>query len=110
MSFAVEAQGRLVSELGHVAQTNGEPAILNAEIPHLHFGLLDKPVFLEVAPNVFAWYAHLRQGSLTVKVGGAVKAGGAHRQVKKHWPFATGNPGLPPQSRCFQFQPSDHWF
>ena len=32
-------------------------------------------VFLEIAPNVFAWYAHLRQGSLTVKVGDAVKAG-----------------------------------
>ena len=32
-------------------------------------------VILEIAPNVFAWYAHLRQGSLTVKVGNAVKAG-----------------------------------
>ena len=32
-------------------------------------------VILEIAPNVFAWYAHLRQGSLTVKVGDAVKAG-----------------------------------
>jgi len=32
-------------------------------------------VMLEIAPNVFAWYAHLRQGSLTVKVGDAVKAG-----------------------------------
>jgi hypothetical protein len=26
-------------------------------------------VTLEIAPNVFAWYAHLRQGSLKVKVG-----------------------------------------
>jgi len=32
-------------------------------------------VILEIAPNVFAWYAHLRRGSLTVKVGDAVKAG-----------------------------------
>jgi len=32
-------------------------------------------VILEIAPNVFAWYAHLRQGSLTVNVGDAVKAG-----------------------------------
>ncbi|HSR76324.1 MAG TPA: M23 family metallopeptidase [Xanthobacteraceae bacterium] len=32
-------------------------------------------VILEIAPNIFAWYAHLRQGSLTVKVGDAVKAG-----------------------------------
>jgi hypothetical protein len=32
-------------------------------------------VFLEIAPNVFAWYAHLRQGSLKVKVGDTVKAG-----------------------------------
>ena len=30
---------------------------------------------LKIAPNVFAWYAHLRQGSITVKVGDAVKAG-----------------------------------
>jgi murein DD-endopeptidase MepM/ murein hydrolase activator NlpD len=32
-------------------------------------------LMLEIAPNVFAWYAHLRHGSLTVKVGDAVKAG-----------------------------------
>jgi hypothetical protein len=32
-------------------------------------------VILEIARNVFAWYAHLRQGSLAVKVGDAVKAG-----------------------------------
>jgi hypothetical protein len=32
-------------------------------------------VILEIASNVFAWYAHLRQGSLTVKVGDTVKAG-----------------------------------
>jgi hypothetical protein len=32
-------------------------------------------VIVEIAPNVFAWYAHLRQGSLAVKVGDAVKVG-----------------------------------
>jgi hypothetical protein len=32
-------------------------------------------VMLQIAPNVFAWYAHLRQGSLGVKVGDTVKAG-----------------------------------
>jgi hypothetical protein len=32
-------------------------------------------VMVEIAPNVFAWYAHLRQGSIAVKIGDAVKAG-----------------------------------
>jgi hypothetical protein len=32
-------------------------------------------VMLEIAPNVFAWYAHLREHSIAVKVGDAVKAG-----------------------------------
>jgi hypothetical protein len=32
-------------------------------------------VMQRIAPNVFAWYAHLRQGSITVKVGDAVNAG-----------------------------------
>ena len=32
-------------------------------------------VMLKIAPNVFALYAHLHPGSLTVKVGDAVKAG-----------------------------------
>jgi hypothetical protein len=32
-------------------------------------------VMVEIAPNVFAWYAHLRQDSIAVKVGDAVKAG-----------------------------------
>ena len=32
-------------------------------------------VMEEIAPNVFAWYAHLRQGSIAVKVGDTVKAG-----------------------------------
>jgi hypothetical protein len=32
-------------------------------------------VMVKIAPDVFAWYAHLRQGSLAVKVGDAIKAG-----------------------------------
>jgi hypothetical protein len=32
-------------------------------------------LFLEIGPNVFAWYGHLRQDSITVKVGDMVKAG-----------------------------------
>ena len=32
-------------------------------------------VILKIAPNVFAWYAHLRRGTLRVKVGDLVKAG-----------------------------------
>jgi hypothetical protein len=32
-------------------------------------------IILKIAPNVFAFYAHLRQGSITVKVGDTVKAG-----------------------------------
>jgi hypothetical protein len=32
-------------------------------------------LILQIAPNVFAWYAHLRQGSIAVKVGDTVKAG-----------------------------------
>lgn len=32
-------------------------------------------VILEITPKVFAWYAHLQQGSLRVKVGDAVQAG-----------------------------------
>ena len=32
-------------------------------------------VMVEIAPNVFAWYAHLHEGSIAVKVGDAVKAG-----------------------------------
>jgi murein DD-endopeptidase MepM/ murein hydrolase activator NlpD len=36
---------------------------------------------LEIAPNVFALYSHLHPGSLTVKVGDAVKAGAALGKV-----------------------------
>jgi hypothetical protein len=32
-------------------------------------------VMVEIAPNVFAWYAHLRERSIAVKVGDALQAG-----------------------------------
>ena len=38
-------------------------------------------VFLKIAPNVFAWYAHLCQGSITVRVGDAVEAGAPIAQL-----------------------------
>ena len=67
-------------------------AVADGIVVSIHDGMPDEPplvfmvprsksdyggnnVILEIAPNVFAWYAHLRQGSLTVKVGDAVKAG-----------------------------------
>jgi hypothetical protein len=43
-------------------------------------------VILAIAPNVFAWYAHLRQGSLRVKVGDAVKAGAPIAQLGNSGP------------------------
>src|ERR1700756_2869601 len=49
------------------------PSVLMAPKSKSDYG--GNNVILEIAPNVFAWYAHLRQGSLTVKVGDAVKAG-----------------------------------
>src|SRR5215510_15027867 len=43
-------------------------------------------VMLEIAPSVFAWYAHLRQGSIMVKVGDAVKAGAPIAQLGNSGP------------------------
>jgi hypothetical protein len=67
-------------------------AIADGTVVSVHDGMADQTPFvfmvpkskadyggnnliLEIAPNVFAWYAHLRQDSITVKVGDAVKAG-----------------------------------
>src|SRR5215471_13834811 len=67
-------------------------AVADGTVVYIHDGMPDETPFvlmvpksksdyggnnmiLKIAPNVFAWYAHLRQGSLTVKVGDAVKAG-----------------------------------
>ena len=43
-------------------------------------------LILEIAPNVFAWYAYLRQGSLRVKVGDAVKVGAPIAQLGNSGP------------------------
>ena len=67
-------------------------AVADGTIVAIHDGMPDQPPFvlmvpkskadyggnnvvLKIASNVFAWYAHLRDGSITVKVGDAVKAG-----------------------------------
>ena len=43
---------------------------------------------LEIAPNVFALYAHLQPGSLTVKVGDVVKAGAPLAKIGNTGPSA----------------------
>ncbi|MGH7118722.1 MAG: M23 family metallopeptidase [Acetobacteraceae bacterium] len=67
-------------------------AIADGTVVYVHGGMPDETPFvmmvpkskadyggnniiLKIAPNVFAWYAHLREGSITVKVGERVKAG-----------------------------------
>ena len=67
-------------------------AVADGVVVSIHDGMPDQTPFLfmvpksksdyggnnvmeEIAPNVFSWYAHLREGSITVKVGDAVKAG-----------------------------------
>ena len=67
-------------------------AVADGTVVSLHDGMPDQTPFVfmtpkstsdyggdnvkvEIAPNVFAWYAHLREGSIAVKVGDAVKAG-----------------------------------
>jgi hypothetical protein len=67
-------------------------AVADGTVVSIHDGMADQTPFvfmvpkskldyggnnliLKIAPNVFAWYAHLRQGSVTVKVGDAVMAG-----------------------------------
>ena len=67
-------------------------AVADGVVVSVHDGMPDQPPFvlmvpkskadyggnnvmLKIAPNVFAWYAHLHQGSVRVKVGDAVKAG-----------------------------------
>src|SRR6516164_6610146 len=67
-------------------------AVADGTVVSIHEGMVDQTPFvsmvpeskldyggnnliLKIAPNVFAWYAHLRQDSLKVKVGDAVMAG-----------------------------------
>jgi len=66
------ADGKVVSI--HDGMPDETPLVLMVPTSKSDYG--GNNVILEIAPNVFAWYAHLRQGSLTVKVGDAVKAAG----------------------------------
>ena len=61
-----------------------EPASLSAE------GLFGNYVVLEIAPNVFASYAHLRAGSVSVKPGQRVQRGQVLAQLGQ-----SGNSGAP---------------
>jgi Peptidase family M23 len=65
------ADGTVVSI--HDGMPDATPLVLMVPKSKSDYG--GNNVFLEIAPNIFAWYAHLRQGSLTVKVGDLVKAG-----------------------------------
>jgi hypothetical protein len=65
------ADGTVVSI--HDGMPHQTPFVVMAPKSKSDFG--GNNVILEIAPNVFAWYAHLRQGSLMVKVGDTVKAG-----------------------------------
>jgi Peptidase family M23 len=79
--FAV-ADGTVVSI--HDGMPDGTPSILMVPKSKSDYG--GNNVFLEIAPNVFAWYAHLRHGSLTVKVGDTVKAGAPIAQLGNSGP------------------------
>jgi hypothetical protein len=65
------ADGTVVSV--HEGMSDQTPFVVMTPNSKSDFG--GNNLMLEIAPNVFAWYAHLRRGSLTVKVGDAVKAG-----------------------------------
>jgi Peptidase family M23 len=65
------ADGTVVSI--HDGMSDATPFVAMTPKSTLDYG--GNNVMLEIAPHVFAWYAHLRQGSLRVKVGDTVKAG-----------------------------------
>ncbi len=65
------ADGTVVS--AHDGMSDQTPFVLMTPKSKSDYG--GNNVMLEIAPNVFAWYAHLRQGSIAVRVGDAVKAG-----------------------------------
>ena len=65
------ADGTVVSV--HDGMSDQTPFVLMTPKSKSDYG--GNNVMVEIAPNVFAWYAHLRQGSIAVKVGDAVKAG-----------------------------------
>jgi hypothetical protein len=76
------ADGTVVSI--HDGMADQTPFVLMAPKSKSDYG--GNNVMLEIAPNVFAWYAHLRQGSLRVKVGEAVKAGAPIAQLGNSGP------------------------
>ena len=78
-------------------------AVADGTVVYVHDGIPDETPFvlmvpksksdyggnnvaLEIAPNVFAWYAHLRHGSIKVKVGDAVKARAAIAELGNSGP------------------------
>jgi Peptidase family M23 len=65
------ADGTVVSI--HDGMSDATPVV--AMIPKSTADYGGNNVMTEIAPNVFAWYAHLRERSIAVKVGDAVKAG-----------------------------------
>jgi hypothetical protein len=65
------ADGRVVYV--HDGMPDETPSVLMVPKSKADYG--GNNVILEIAPNVFAWYAHLQHGSLGVKAGDAVKAG-----------------------------------
>jgi hypothetical protein len=65
------ADGTVVSV--HDGMSDQTPFVLMT--PKLTSDYGGNNVMLEIAPNVFAWYAHLRAHSIAVKVGDVVKAG-----------------------------------
>ena len=65
------ADGTVVSI--HDGMSDATPLV--AMIPKSPSDYGGNNVMTEIAPNVFAWYAHLRERGIAVKVGDAVKAG-----------------------------------
>ena len=54
-------------------------------------------IVLEIAPDVYAFYAHLQPGSLKVKVGDNVTAGSGHRDARQHRQLDRAPPPLRPR-------------
>jgi hypothetical protein len=70
-SVLAVADGTVVSV--HDGMSDQTPFVLMTPKSKSDYG--GNNVMVEIAPNVFAWYAHLRERSIAVKVGDAVKAG-----------------------------------
>ena len=109
-------------------------AVADGTVVSLHDGMPDQTPFVfmtpkstsdyggdnvkvEIAPNVFAWYAHLREGSIAVKVGDAVKAGapigelgtpGPRKAPIFTWVFSTSRT-LSPDGACRSSSTASPW-